>query len=158
MMWDMGYIYIYIHSKIKAPKIGWFQIPQTTNFIRPCGSAWLLRCEVSFQMSPDYTGSPFYPQEKNFVGGIYIYICICGFIYVHMGFINIYMCLYGIYMGWSCLYDMGFSIVMGDPLYRWIMGWMGWMQCLAQSGAQGKRAKSARKADKKEWSNYIYTH
>jgi hypothetical protein len=29
---------------------------------------------------------------------------------------------------------------------------------LAQSGAQGKRAKSARKADKKEWSNYIYTH
>ena len=53
---------------------------------------------------------------------------------------------------------MGFSIVMGDPLYRWIMGWMGWMQCLAQSGAQGKRAKSARKADKKEWSNYIYIH
>ena len=53
---------------------------------------------------------------------------------------------------------MGFSIVMGDPLYRWIMGWMGWMQCLAQSGAQGKRAKSARKADKKEWSNYIYIY
>ena len=59
------------------------------------------RCEVSFQMSPDYTGSPFYPQEQNFVGGVcvYIYICICGFIYVYMGFINIYMCLYGIYMG-----------------------------------------------------------
>ena len=55
-------------------------------------------------MSPDYTGSPFYPQEKNFAGGmciLYIYICICGFIYVYMGFINIYMglYLYGVYMG-----------------------------------------------------------
>ena len=55
-------------------------------------------------MSPDYTGSPFYPQEKNFVGGIYIYI------YVYVG---LYMCIWGLYI-FICVY-MGFIWV--DHVY-----------------------------------------
>ena len=90
-----GILYIYIYTSVsiyiysvksKPPKLDDFRSLKRL-FFRPCGSAWLLRCEVSFQMSPDYTGSPFYPQEKNFVGGIYIYI------YVYVG---LYMCIWGL--------------------------------------------------------------
>ena len=53
-------------------------------------------------MSPDYTGSPFYPQEKNFVGGIYIYV-----------YVGLYMCIWGLYI-FICVY-MGFIWV--DHVY-----------------------------------------
>ena len=144
MMWDMGYciyiythlyLYIYIFSKIEAPKIGWFQIPQTTFFFGRVDQPGCCDVRSPSRCRQTTLAAPFIPRRKTLlVGYIYIYVCICGFIYVYMGFINIYMCLYGIYMGWSCLYDMGFSIVMGDPLYRWIMGWMGWMQCQRNLG------------------------
>lgn len=60
------------------------------------------------------------------------------------------------------------SIVMGDPLYRWIvgwMGWMGWMQCQRNLGmALHKVVHKAREQNlqgrliKRQWSNYIYIH
>ena len=57
---------------------------------------------------------------------------------------------------------------MGDPLYRWIvgwMGWMGWMQCQRNLGmALHKVVHKAREQNlqgrliKRQWSNYIYIY
>ena len=61
MMWDMGYciyilytyicicIYIYIFIKIEAPKIGWFQIPQTTFF----SAVWISLVAAMWGLLPD---------------------------------------------------------------------------------------------------------